>query len=501
MGDLILGIDIGTTGTKCTIYNYSGEIAASAYQDYPMIHPQLNWTEQDPNVWWSCVRSNLHKCFENDGINSGRISVIGLSCTNAVTLVDSCGNPLYNAIGLHDQRSDEQVRWLENKIGSSRLRKTGGNRLAKGTCALTSMRWIIDNHPELICRGNKFLTPDGFIIKKLTDRFSINCSRMDLTLLGSIHTGKWEKDIIDLAEVPEYLLPPVYNSDEIVGTVTRQAAEATGLKEGTPVTAGAVDTMAATIGSGAVNTGDFAITIGSSGRICSISGSPAEDEKLLNIHLAFDNRYVICQSTDNAGVSLRWFRDSFGDAFKESAAINGVNLYRQIDLAAEKSGPGADGIIFLPYLSGEKSPIWNSHARGVFFNIGLNTSIGSFARAVLEGVAFSIKECSELVVNESNRDEPIPIGGGVANSPLWCQIFADILDRPMLRLKSNETETLGDMIIAAQAIGIKEIPKDFGKAMARKGEIIYPDRNNRGLYEQCYQKYKDLYQALKPVYY
>ena len=135
MGDLILGIDIGTTGTKCTIYNYSGEIAASAYQDYPMIHPQLNWTEQDPNVWWSCVRSNLHKCFENDGINSGRISVIGLSCTNAVTLVDSCGNPLYNAIGLHDQRSDEQVRWLENKIGSSRLRKTGGNRLAKGTCA------------------------------------------------------------------------------------------------------------------------------------------------------------------------------------------------------------------------------------------------------------------------------------------------------------------------------------------------------------------------------
>lgn len=497
--DLLLGIDVGTTGTKCSIYDLNGNIAATAYQDYPMIHKFADWTEQNPNRWWDCVCTNLRKCFSSSGVDSSRIAAIGLSCTNAICLTDENGQVLHNAIGLHDQRSGAQVAWLAEKVGAARIRSLSANKLAMGSCALSSIRWILDNYPELIRPGCKFLSPSGFIVKQLTGEFSINTSRADLACIGNIYTGDLEPEILARAEVPEWLLPKVYRANDIVGTVTHMAAEQTGLAPGTPVTAGSVDTVSASLGAGALNDGDLAITIGSSGRLCYISSKPNFDDKLINAHTINDN-YLIIQTTNNAGVSLRWFKDTFGRAAYSNDELVDGNDYNRINLAVEAVSAGANGLIYLPYLSGEKSPIWDPNARGVFFNIGLDTSFGSFARAVMEGVAFSIRDCASTVIANISGDQPVPLGGGAANSRVWSQIFADVLGRPIQRLQNSETETLGDIIIAANAIGLECIPKDFGKTMAANSETLYPNKENTAVYDELFLKYKELYERLRPLY-
>lgn len=274
----------------------------------------------------------------------------------------------------------------------------------------------------------------------------------------------------------------------------------TGLAAGTPVTGGTIDTVAATIGAGAVAEGDFSLTIGSSGRLCSIGARPMEDPRLLNICGAYDGQYIIVQSTNNACVSLRWFRDTFGRETARQAQAAGCGIYPYLDRLADTAPAGAGGLIWLPYLAGEQSPVWDTRARGVFYGAGLETDYPSFIRAVLEGVAFSQRHCLEVVLDRAARPDIIPLGGGAANSPLWCRIFADVLGIPVARLRSNETETLGDIIIAAQAMGIHEIAPDFGKVLAAEGEVFWPDDVRASVYDRQYRVYRELYQALKPVF-
>lgn len=498
---LLLGIDIGTTGTKCSFYDLRGKIVAHAYEEYPMIHPNEGWTEQNPAKWWSAVISNLNKCFYKQNINKERVSAISVSCTNALTIVDKSGNPLYNAIGHHDLRSDKQVKWLKENVGEELVFKTTANRLTNGTFCLPTLRWLIDNKPELMDKAYKFLMPSGFIIHKLTGEFSINKPRMSLTSLSDITRGEWSEEIALKAQIPTDILPKPYSSCEIVGKVSEEAARLTGLRKGTPVTAGCLDTAVATAGAGAVYDGDIALTLGSSGRLCFISDEPIFDKRLLNCRSPFDGHYTIIQSTDNAGISLRWFRDVFGNAIMPNLDLKGKTKYDYMNELAETTPPTSDGLIYLPYLAGEKSPIWNPKARGVFFNIGLKTEYGHFVRSVMEGVAMSLRDCMSIMPNVSNlNNSPIPLGGGVANSKVWCQIISDVLNRPILQLKSNETETLGDAIIAAQSIGLDEISKDFGKTMALSGTLIEPNKDNVALYDEHFEKYKKLYSCIKELY-
>ena len=214
------------------------------------------------------------------------------------------------------------------------------------------------------------------------------------------------------------------------------------------------------------------------------------------------SQFLAVQTTDNAGISLKWFRDTFGKMVLQDSINAGISIYEQMNRLCAATTPGSGGLIYLPYLSGEKSPIWNTDARGVFFGIGITTSYSDFIRAVMEGVAYSIRDCLEAVpaVESSDPDAPVPIGGGAARSQVWCQIFSDVLKRPVIQLLDDETETLGDAIIAAQAAGVCSMPPDFGKILARKGKIIEPRRQFANLYDEGFCKYKALYQAVKPLY-
>lgn len=496
---LLLGIDVGTTGTKCALYDLKGNLVAHAYQEYPMIHPQECWTEQDPHRWWNAVQANLQDCFGRQGIDSARVASIGLSCTNAMTLVDRTGEPVYNAIGHHDKRADPQVAWLKEHVGEELVLKVTANKLDKGSFCLPSLRWLIDNKPELVQKAYKLLMPSGYIIQKLTGAFTMNRPRMSLTSLADIRTGQWSREIAEKAEIPFDLLPEPCDPCDIVGKVSPEAARLTGLKAGTPVTGGCLDSVVSTLGAGAVNSGDLALTIGSSGRICFISDQPLFDKRLLNCRSPFGGLYTILQTTDNAGISLRWFRDVFGQAAAEEAEKSGLSIYGYMDQLAAQTPAGSGGLIYLPYLAGEKSPIWDSQARGVFFGMSLSTDYGAFVRAVMEGVAFSLRDCLEIMP-ASDPERPIPMGGGAAGSEIWCHIFADILGRPILQLKTGETETLGDMIVAAESLGLDQVGRDFGRRLAQEGALIRPDKANQKLYDETFAKYKAIYRQLKPLF-
>lgn len=500
--DLLLGIDIGTTGAKCTFYDFSGHAVSSGYQEYRMIHPKAGWTEQDPHKWWKCVCENIKVCIDGDGIDTSRVAAVAVSSTNAVMLAGKDGSVIYNGVGLHDQRAEPQVAWINEHVGKETVLKYTGNKIAKGSFALPTLRWFLDNRPELIEKTEKFLIPNGWIIYKLTGEFSIDRPRSGLTLLNDLKSGEWAQEIVQKAGIPENILPKIYASSEIVGEVSAQAAKACGLAKGTPVCAGAIDTVAATLGAGAVNSGDCAITIGSSGRIALVSNKPFYDPKVLSTPGIDSSQFLAVQTTDNAGISLKWFRDTFGKMVLQDSINAGISIYEQMNRLCAATTPGSGGLIYLPYLSGEKSPIWNTDARGVFFGIGITTSYSDFIRSVMEGVAYSIRDCLEAVpaVESSDPDAPVPIGGGAARSQVWCQIFSDVLKRPVIQLLDDETETLGDAIIAAQAAGVCSMPPDFGKILARKGKIIEPRRQFANLYDEGFCKYKALYQAVKPLY-
>ncbi len=500
--ELLLGIDIGTTGTKCTFYDFYGNRIATGYQEYRMIHPQRGWAEQDPQKWWDAVKENIQLCIDTDEIDTSLVRCIGVSSTNAVMLIGKNDKVIYNGVGLHDQRADLQVAWLKEHVGSQRVFDITGNNIVKGSFALPTLRWFIDNKPQLIDEAEKFLIPNGYIIRKLTAEYSVDRPRSGLTLLNDLKKGGWSQEIVTKAEIPEYLLPPIFDSTSIVGEVTKKAASSTGLKAGTPVIAGAIDTISATVGVGAVTPGDSAITIGSSGRVCHLSSKPIFDIRILETPGPVPQSFAAVQTTDNAGISLKWFRDTFGKMVLQDALSAGIGVYEQLSRLCAQSPAGAHGLIYLPYLTGEKSPIWDPNARGVFFGVNLDTTYSDFIRAIMEGVAFSIRHCMETIkpVCHEINSEPIPIGGGIARSDIWCQIFADVLNRPIVQFLIDETETLGDAILAAQAAGIKEMPLNFGKTLTQQGKIKIPQPEYQGLYDEKFHKYIKLYCNLKELF-
>ena len=243
--DLLLGIDVGTTGTKCSVYDFNGKRVASAYREYPMLHPRPGWTEQDPSRWWDAVCCNLQTIFQSQDIDKNRIAAVGTSSTNAVFLADRQGQPLCNAISLHDQRSGPQVEWLKENIGEERIRALAANRIANGSFSLPALRWLVENRPDLIKGAHKLMVPCGYVIQKFTGEFTMNRPRMSLTLMADIRTGQWDTEIAEQTGLPARLLPSPCGSAEIVGTVTQWAASMTGLAAGTPVTGGTIDTVAA----------------------------------------------------------------------------------------------------------------------------------------------------------------------------------------------------------------------------------------------------------------
>ena len=280
--------------------------------------------------------------------------------------------------------------------------------------------------------------------------------------------------------------------------MTARAAAETGLAEGTPVAGGAMDTVSAAVGAGAVTEGDVFMALGTCGRICHSSASEHFDRRIMNCRNAGTGQYLNVDATNNCGVALRWFRDRFGAAANAIPEVSGMNVYAAMDLLAERAVPGAGGVIFLPYFSGERCPIWDPDAKGAFIGMQLGTGFGDMVRAVLEGVAFSLRQGLELM--NIAEGQPIALGGGIANSRIWCEIIANVLKHPIIRTDVNETETLGCAILVGHAIGLIDDMGEIGKRLIAEGETIFPEKEQTAIYDERYALYLELYERLKPVF-
>jgi xylulokinase len=490
-GPYLLGIDIGGTGSKVGLFTLNGELAGFASREYHMISNIPGQAEQDAGIWWQATVDSVRKAI--DGVLSEEILAIGVSNTNGLVPVDRQGHPIRPAIMLWDQRSMSEVGYINKKLDKDEVFSITGNPIAPGAYSLPIILWIKRHEPETFIKTYKFMVPGGYIVARLTGEFTIDHSRACTTLLFDIERLKWHEPFLELAEIPWEKLPDPLPSTALAGEVTAMAAELTGLKPGTPVIAGCTDTTGAAVGSGIAEPGESFIIMGTAGRVCTILDRPQFDIRFMNFNYAVPNNWLAVGAINGVGSSLRWIRDIFGQMEQNVADASGLNVYDLLTSQASKAPVGSKGLLYLPYISGERTPIWDPLARGVFFGITLSHDRYDFFRSVLEGSAFAILQVVELLesVIGSSISE-IRIGGTAAESTLWNQIIADMLGRDVISLVQVQTEILGAAILAGIGTGIYEDLSIIAK-IAKQDRIFQPDLQAHNSYNQLFTIYKDLY--------
>jgi len=497
MGELLLGIDIGTTGCKASLFYINGKLLSTSYREYKIKSPNVGWAEENPEEWWIKTAEAVKECIEKSGIDNKTIAGVGISCTNALIPVDESGKPLTNAIMQIDNRTYNEVEWIKERIGEDKIFSVTGNRIAAGTFSAPIILWLKRNMPDIYYRTKKFLVPTGFIVYKLTNIFSIDYTRASTTLLFDIRKREWCEDLCREMDISTDKLPEAYHSDAVAGYVTKSAADMTGLAVGTPVAAGMMDTVAAAVGMGAIKANDPFLIIGTVSRISVGLNKDSFDKRFLNTCFLKDTPYLAMAPTNGGGISLRWFRDSFGEAETILSSNTGLSPYMFFDMEADKIKPGSEGLIYLPYIAGERCPIWDSKAKGVFFGISPSHKKTHFIRAIMEGVAYATRHNVEILENEVGiRFDKVRIGGGGASSLLWRQIMSHVLCKTVLKPRVVETETIGSAVIAGRAAGIYDTYDAMPSCMDIESESR-PDMITANIYTKYFQLYKKLYTDLK----
>ena len=491
----ILGIDIGTSRSKASLYSANGKLLSESSKNHTFTVPKKGYVEEDPEgQWWKATVENIKKVIKSKEFKGKKILAIGVSCANALVYVDKTGKALGPAIMQIDKRSLQEVKYINDKMGEDEIFAITGNRIAPGTFFLPSILWLKENRKDIFKGTHKFLSPSGFIVGKLTGKFSIDWTRACTTMLYDLKEKKWSEDIISKFEVPLNKLPDLHKSCQVVAEVDERAAKITGLEKGIPVIAGAMDTVAAGIALDRRKTGESFLILGTVGRLCKVLGAQSLLKKeFLNTIYDDEKKFLSIACTDSAGLSIDWFRKGFGSEYKEKDSFD--NLEKE----AMESLPGSGGLIYLPYLLGERSPIWDPYAKGVFFGIDPLHKRGDFYRAVMEGIAFSLKENLELIESDIMADKkPLRIcesGGG--SSKFWRQIISDIIEREIMPCKIESPETLGVSALAAFGIGEIKSLKDFVAKEVKEGKVHKPSRENIKKYHNLFMMFNKLYNDLK----
>ncbi|MHB1133613.1 MAG: xylulokinase [Chloroflexota bacterium] len=494
----LLGVDVGATGCKATLYSLDGRPLRTGYAEYRMHSPSAGWVEEDAEDWWRGAGASCRAALDAPGLAES-VAGVGVGCTNALVAVDAEGRPLRPAIMQLDQRTVPQADWLRKEAGAESLFQITGNRVAPGSYSAPIILWLKEHEPEVFAAAHKFLVPSGFVVQRLTGRFSMDYSRGSTTALFDIRGRTWSDDLCRLAGIPRQQLPDLYESSQVVGGVTAAAAAATGLRAGTPVVAGCMDTVGAAVGSGAVVPGEPFAIMGTVARVSVALAEPRFDDRFLNCCHAVSGQWLAIAVMNGAGVSLRWFRDVFGQTEVAEAQARGCDAYELFTEQAATSVPGANGVLYLPYLAAERSPIWDPYARGVLFGLSVAHQRGDILRALLEGVALSVRHNLHIMEEAlSGRAERLNIGGGCARSDLWNQIIADATGRTIVRLRASETETLGAAILAGVGAGVYQ---GFGAVREHtlhfEREFV-PNAANAALYDELFTLYRQLYEDLRP---
>lgn len=495
----VIGVDIGTSGTKTVLFDASGKVIASKTIEYPMYQPKNGYAEQDPKDWANAAVNTLKAVVSESGVNKDDIKGIGLSGQmHGLVMLDKSGEVIRRSIIWCDQRTAKEVAEMNSILGERKLIEITANPALTGWTA-AKILWVKNNEPENYEKCRHILLPKDYIRFVLTGELATEVSDASGMQLLDVPHRRWSDEILSALEIDKSLLGRVYESCEVTGTLTKQMAELTGLNEGTIVVGGAGDNAAAAVGTGVVEDGKAFTTIGTSGVVFAHTSEVSIDPKG-RVHTccaAVPNTWHVMGVTQGAGLSLKWFRDNFCGSEKEIAHLMGVDEYYLMDKQAETVEVGSNRLLYLPYLMGERTPHLDPNARGVFFGLSAMHTKKDMLRAVMEGVSYSLRDCVEVFKEMHISISDMMACGGGGSSPLWRSMLADLYNCPVKTLASKEGPALGVALLAAVGAGIYSSVPEACKAVIKVNKVQEPNEENVPEYEKYYKLYTEIYPALK----
>ena len=486
----LLGLDISTTGAKALLIDESGGVVASHTTPQPISSPKPLWSEQNPSDWWEGMVASIRAVLAE--VPDAEIAAIGLTGQmHGLVCLDQYGNVLRPAMLWNDQRTGAECDWITQTVGEKRLIQLTGNRALTGFTA-PKIIWVRNHEPEVYQKIRHILLPKDYIRFKLTGDYHTDLAGAAGTLLLDVANRRWSDEVLAALDIPSAWMPKTHEGTEITGQVNESAANETGLATGIPVVGGGGDQAAQATGVGAVTPGVVALTVGTSGVVFAPLGSYAyEPEGRLHAfcHAAPGQWHFMGVMLSAAG-SLQWYRDTLAPDLDFDALIN----------AAADIPPGAEGLQFLPYLSGERTPHPDPLARGAFIGLTTRHTRAHMTRAVLEGITFGLRDSFELIrASEAGKAiDQIRVSGGGAKSPLWRQIMADVLGNPLVTVEALEGAAYGAALLAGVGAGIWP-DVAAATAMIQVGDETYPGPN-QSAYEVIYATYRSLYPTLKATF-
>lgn len=498
----LLGIDIGTSGTKTVLFDEAGSTVASALEEYPLYQPNIGWAEQDPEDWWQATVGGIRSVLAKSGIKAADISGIGLSGQmHGLVLLDADNKVLRRSILWCDQRTTAECEQITSIIGAERLIEITANPALVGFTA-SKIMWVKNNEPALFEKAKKILLPKDYVRFRLTGEFATEVSDASGMQLMDIPGRCWSNEVLSKLGIDKSQVAELYESQEVSGRITSSVAALTGLAEGTPVVGGGGDQAAGAVGNGIVRPGVVSSTIGTSGVVFAYLDKISIDPKgrVQTFCHAVPNTWHVMGVTQGAGFSLKWFRDNLCKDEMSVAELMEVDPYVLMDQEAEKVRPGSNGLIYLPYLIGERTPHLDADAKGVFFGLSTVHKKRDMIRAVMEGVVYSLRDCLEIINGMGVNVSEVRASGGGGKSPLWKQMQADVFGAPITTINSSEGPALGVALLAGVGTGVYRDVAQACDAAIKVKKVQQPDMELHGKYSKFYGLYGQLYRSLKKDY-
>jgi xylulokinase len=481
--DAVLGVDVGTTAVKAAVVSVEGRLLGAASVEYPTSYPRRGWVEQDPDDWWRAACGAIRGALEES--RRREVAAVCVSAQAPTMLpADAGGRPLRPALIWMDRRAEAECARLREELGEELVQRTTGNRIDPYFVA-PKLLWFREQEPGLFSRARVYLQATGFVVHRLTGELTLDREHASLLSLRELSRETWSEPLCEAVGVTPELFPRLVDGDEVVGHVIAAAADATGLREGTPVTGGTVDGPAAALEAGVVDQGQAAEMTGTSTVLILPSERPRSEPAFVAMRHAARGRWLLLGAMVASGGSLRWLRDVLGES-----------SFDELTAEAEHEPPGAGGLVFLPYMLGERSPIWDSDARGVFLGLTLASGRSALVRAVLEGAAFALRHNVEVATAAGISVGELRSVGGGARSRLWSQIKADVVGVPVLLPETSIGAPFGDAALACVAAGLHA---DVGGLVrtVRIRERFEPRAETVERYDALYGVYRSAYDSLR----
>lgn len=504
--EYLVGVDVGTTSIKVAIINRDAELIGISSSSYKLITPNQDYAQMDTESMWSAYVKCLKLLFQGKGIEPGKIAGIGISslCPGLVALGEN-GEVLVEPILYTDRRSTEEAEMIKAAVGEEKLFGITANNVMAGAISGTSMLWIKRNLPEAYDKTKYFGHVNTLLAQRMTGNYAIDYSNASYTGLFETakgYGGNWSDELCSKIGIGKEKLPPLKKSTDVVGGVIHPELIEVGIPKDTPVVIGGGDTACATLAAGVTEAGQVCESVGTTNVLTICVDTPKFDRSFINRCHVIPGTWIYQGALSHTGAAYQWFRDNFCHDLVNVAKGLERDVFQLMNEEASHANPGSDGVVFLPYMLGERSPIWDPYARGVFFGISLQTKRREMNRAIMEGCGYGLRQLCEIAEKVTgNKIKQFSSIGGGAKSELWAQIKADITGKDIQILNLNEMAPVGAALLAGTGVGVFE---DLKEASKKVQKTVYKEvktsNEHQDIYEKRYRVYVELYPRIKDLY-